>query len=287
MRIVHTIPEMKELSLAAKSSGKTVGFVPTMGYFHEGHLSLVRIARKRAGFVAVSIFVNPTQFGKGEDYTSYPSDLDRDIKLLEKEGVDAVFTPETGEMYPAGYDTFVEVEKLAALMCGASRPGHFRGVTTVVLKLFNIVKPDFAVFGEKDYQQVAVIKRMVSDLAIDTEIIVGPTVREKDGLAMSSRNIYLAKKEREDAAILRASLLEGRKMVSSGVSDALQIRSAVRRMIETKNTAVVDYVSVVHPESLDELVTIEDEAIIAVAVKFGKARLIDNIRVRKGAMIDA
>ena len=281
MRLVENISEMKELSLKALSSNRTVGFVPTMGYLHEGHLSLVRIAREKCELLVASIFVNPTQFVEGEDYDSYPRDMELDMQLLDKEGVDLVFLPRIEEMYPEDYSTFVEVEDLTSVLCGASRPGHFRGVTTVVVKLLNIVRPHFAVFGDKDYQQAIVVRRMVRDLNIDTDIVMGPTVREEDGLAMSSRNLYLNDKERSDATILYRSLLKGKKMVASGTADASEVKLAVRKMIEEKDTARVDYVSVVHPERLKELQRIDDEAVIVVAARFGKARLIDNIRVSR------
>jgi len=279
MRLVQDISEMKELALKARSSNKTVGFVPTMGYLHEGHLSLVRIAREKCGLLVVSIFVNPTQFVEGEDYDSYPRDMDLDMRLLDEESVDIAFLPGSEEMYPEDHSTSVEVEGLTSVLCGVSRPGHFRGVTTVVAKLFNIVKPHLAVFGEKDYQQAVVIKRMVRDLNMDTDIVMGPTVREEDGLALSSRNLYLNEEERNDASVLYESLLEGRRMVASGAADASEVKSVVTKMIEGKDTARLDYVSVVHPEKLVELQRIEDEAVIAVAATFGKARLIDNIRV--------
>lgn len=279
MRLVQDISEMKELAMKARFSNRTVGFVPTMGYLHEGHLSLVRIAREKCELLVVSIFVNPTQFVGGEDYDSYPRDMDLDMRLLDKESVDIVFLPRVEEMYPEDYSTFVEVEGLTAVLCGVARPGHFRGVTTVMAKLLNTVKPHFAVFGEKDCQQSVVIKRMVRDLNIDTDIVMGPTVREEDGLAMSSRNLYLNEKERNDASILYEALLEGRRMVASGAANASVVKSAVTKMIEEKDTARLDYVSVVHPEKLIELQRIEDEAVIAVAARFGKARLIDNIRV--------
>lgn len=270
---------MKAASMRARSSRESVGLVPTMGYFHEGHLSLVRIGRKACDFLVVSIFVNPAQFGEDEDYESYPRDIDRDLQFLKKESVDAAFLPEVEEMYPEGFATHVDVESLGSVLCGSSRPGHFSGVATVVMKLLNIVRPDFAIFGEKDFQQAVVVRRMVSDLNLDTEIVTAPTVREQDGLAMSSRNSYLNEEERRDAVILYRSLLEGRKMVASGTADASRVRLGVRKMIEEKKTAAVDYVCVVHPETLRELERIDGEAVIAVAARFGRARLIDNIRV--------
>jgi pantoate--beta-alanine ligase len=279
IKLVEKIADIQEISRDARDTGKRVGLVPTMGFLHEGHLSLVRIARSSAGLLVVSVFVNPTQFGQGEDYESYPRDLDRDIRLLGKEGVDVVFAPAVSDMYPSGYSTYVDVENLTSVLCGRTRPGHFRGVTTVVTKLLNTVRPDFAVFGEKDYQQAAVIRRMVVDLDMGVEIILAPTVREKDGLAMSSRNIYLTDEEREDAPVLYQSLLMAKRMVAAGNTDADGVKAAVRRMIGMKDTAAVDYVSVVHPETLKEVDKIDGEAVVAVAVRFGRARLIDNIRV--------
>jgi pantoate--beta-alanine ligase len=279
MRLIDNIEQMKGVSSEARLSQNRVGLVPTMGYLHEGHLSLVRTARAKCDLLVVSVFVNPTQFGEGEDFESYPRDMNHDVQLLEREGTDVVFVPSAEEMYPEGHFTYVDVLSLTSIMCGRKRPGHFRGVTTVLAKLFNIVRPDFAVFGEKDYQQAVVIKRMTRDLNMDVDIIVCPTVREGDGLAMSSRNAYLSKKEREDAAVLYQSLEEARKIVASGGIPVSEVRDTVRKMIEEKDTATVEYVSVVHPETLEELDKVDAEAVVAVAVAFGKARLIDNIRV--------
>ncbi len=279
IKLVEKILDIQGMSRDARSSGSRVGLVPTMGSLHEGHLSLIRIARGAADLLVVSVFVNPTQFGEGEDYESYPRDLGRDMELLGKEGVDVVFAPSAEEMYPEGYSTYVDVEGLTSVLCGRTRPGHFRGVTTVVTKLLNSVRPDFAVFGEKDYQQAAVVRKMVADLNMGVEIVLAPTVREKDGLAMSSRNAYLTDRERRDASVIYQSLLMAREMVASGNSDTPAVKSAVRQMIENKSTAEVEYVSAVDPETLEELDEIEGEAVIAVAVRFGRARLIDNMRV--------
>lgn len=270
---------MKEISREAKLSGSTVGLVPTMGFLHEGHLSLVRLARKEADLLVVSIFVNPAQFGEGEDYESYPRDMEKDMTLLEQENVDVGFAPGADEMYPPDYSTYVQVEGLTSVLCGLSRPGHFRGVTTVVAKLFNSVRPDFAVFGQKDYQQAIAVDRMARDLNMDVRVVMSSTVRESDGLAMSSRNTYLTAEERRDAPIIYEALVEARGMVGEGQTDAEVVTGVVRDMIESKGTSAVEYVEVIHPETLAELDTIDGEAVIIVAARFGKARLIDNIRV--------
>jgi pantoate--beta-alanine ligase len=279
MELIDTVADMQDTSMNARSSGRTVGLVPTMGCLHEGHLSLVRLAKEKAGLLVVSIFVNPKQFGEGEDYQSYPRDAERDVQLLESEGVDIVFSPSPEEMYPGDYSTYVEVEGLTSVLCGQNRPGHFRGVTTVVAKLFNSVKPHFAVFGEKDYQQAVVIRKMVCDLNMDVSIVLGPIVRDTDGVALSSRNTYLTSAERRDAQVIYRSLVEARQMVDGGSTDAWEVANRVRDAIGEKETAVVEYVRVVHPETLAELSVIEGEAVIAVAARFGGARLIDNIRV--------
>ena len=279
MELIQDIAEMQKITIGARIRGKSVGLVPTMGYLHKGHLSLVRLARREADFLVVSIFVNPTQFVEGEDYESYPRDAERDTRLLDREGVDAVFSPAVEEMYPRDYSTYVEVEDLTSVLCGRSRPGHFRGVTTVVAKLFNAVRPHFAVFGEKDFQQAIVIRRMVRDLNMGVRIVLGPIVRDEDGLALSSRNTYLTGAEREEARVIYRSLLEARRMVREGNTDAGEVTSAVRDMINAKRAGAVEYVKAVHPETLTELSVIDREAVIAVAARFGRARLIDNIRV--------
>jgi len=276
MEVIKSISEMKKKARAFKAEGKIIGFVPTMGYLHEGHLSLVRLARKKGDVVVVSIFVNPLQFGPKEDYHIYPRDLERDLKLLERERVDVVFVPNEEEMYPPRFQTYVEVEKLTKGLCGAFRPGHFRGVCTVVLKLFNIVQPDFAVFGEKDYQQLKVIERMVKDLNLDVEIIPHPTVRESDGLAMSSRNTYLNEEERRSAVSLYQSLKMAERLIFDGERDPERLKSLIKEYIEKFPHTRVQYVEIVDPETLEEVREIKGPVLIALAVFVGKTRLIDN-----------
>ena len=267
---------MKRLVRKVKKQGSGIGLVPTMGYLHEGHLSLVRIARKKCRFLVVSIFVNPTQFGPREDLAQYPRDIRRDMRLLRKEGVDAVFVPKNKDMYPMDYDTVVRVERLSTLLCGASRPHHFMGVTTVVLKLFNIVQPDTAVFGRKDFQQAVIIRRMVRDLNLDIRIITGPIIREADGLAMSSRNIYLTPSQRKNAAVLHAALSHVRKAYRRGVRDAKKVTGCLTRRIQEKKGRI-DYIEIVHKDTLLPQKRLQKNTLIALAVSFGKTRLIDNI----------
>lgn len=276
MRIVHTIRETREIIARARGEGKTVGLVPTMGYFHEGHLSLMRRARQDNGFVVVSLFVNPTQFGPSEDFREYPRDPDRDARVAEEVGVDLIFNPSVEEMYPDGYDTYVEVKKLTEGLCGASRPGHFRGVTTVVLKLLNITQPDRAYFGRKDYQQLKVIERMVAELNVPVEIVPMPTVREPDGLAMSSRNRHLSPEERKAALVLSGSLSYGQKLLDEGITSGEELQRRAEEFITREPLAQIDYVAVVDPESLDPVAEVRDEAVLALAVGIGKTRLIDN-----------
>ncbi len=276
MEVIKSIPEMKEKSLSFKKGGETIGFVPTMGYLHEGHLSLVRLARIKADKVVVSIFVNPLQFGPSEDYNIYPRDLERDLALLEKEGVDVVFIPDEKEMYPPDFQTYVEVTKLTQGLCGAYRPGHFRGVTTVVLKLFNIVKPDLAVFGEKDYQQLRVIQQMVKDLNLDVEIVSHPIVREESGLAMSSRNTYLSEEERHSAVALYQSLKMAERVIFEGERDAERVRTLIKDYLEKFPHNKVQYVEIVDPETLERVSEINGPVLIALAVFVGSTRLIDN-----------
>ncbi len=277
--LVRTVEEMKALSRRWREEGKTIGFVPTMGYLHEGHLSLVRRAREENDRVVVSIFVNPTQFGPNEDYNRYPRDLDRDMKLLEPIGVDAVFYPSVEEMYPEGYGTYVEVVGITDKLCGASRPGHFRGVCTVCTKLFNIVMPHRAYFGKKDFQQYVVIKNMVRDLNMDIEIVPMPIVREPDGLAMSSRNTYLSPEERQAATCLYRSLKRAVELFESGERDASKIREEVVRIIEAEPLARIDYVEVVDPETFEPVERVEKGTLVALAVFVGPARLIDNVQL--------
>ncbi len=274
MQVARTITEARAIRRALPG---TWGFVPTMGYLHEGHLSLVRRARAENDHVAVSIFVNPTQFGPHEDYNRYPRDLERDLRLLEPLGVDLVFAPPVEEMYPPGFQTWVVVEEVTRPLEGAARPGHFRGVATVVTKLFNIIQPDRAYFGQKDAQQAVVIRRMVQDLNIPVEIVVCPTVREPDGLAMSSRNTYLSPEERRAATVLFRALQAAKARYEQGERDAERLRAIMREVIQAEPLARLDYVSVADPETLQELSRVEDRALLSLAVYIGKTRLIDNI----------
>ncbi|HOV80300.1 MAG TPA: pantoate--beta-alanine ligase [Bacillota bacterium] len=283
MFICHTIAEIRDFVRKARAAGNTVGLVPTMGYLHEGHLELMRRAKERCGTVVISIFVNPTQFGPGEDFDRYPRDLERDARLAEEVGVDAIFNPSAGEMYPQGYCTYVEVERITSVLCGLSRPGHFRGVATVVTKLFNIVNPDYAFFGQKDAQQALVIKRMVADLNMSVEIVTVPTVREVDGLAMSSRNVYLKSEEREAALVLSRSLQKAREVFASGERDCAKIRQLVVDMIEGEPLAGIDYAEIYGYPDLEPIDKIKDRALLALAVKIGRTRLIDNVILSREA----
>jgi len=276
MIIVRDPAEMNALSNKMREAKLSIGFVPTMGYLHEGHASLIRAARQQSDAVVLSIFVNPTQFGPNEDLAKYPRDMERDERIAREEGVDYIFYPEPDTMYLPGFQTYVTVEKLTRSHCGVSRPVHFRGVATVCTKLFNIVLPHRAYFGQKDYQQCALIRRMVEDLNMNLEIVVQPTVREPDGLAMSSRNAYIKTEERKDALCLYESLQLAQKMVQAGETDAKKIVAAMREHIESKPLARTDYVSVADTNTLEELDTIEKEAVALVAAFVGKARLIDN-----------
>ena len=261
-----------------KKEAKTIGLVPTMGYLHEGHLSLARTAKKHTDVVVMSIFVNPIQFGPDEDFERYPRDLKRDEELARSAGVDVIFYPPAKEMYPQGYSTYVNVEKLTDALCGESRPGHFRGVTTVVAKLFGIVSPDMAYFGQKDAQQAIVIKKMAADLNMGVETKVLPIVREKDGLAMSSRNVYLSESERKDAAVLYQSLKKAEGLINAGEKDPGKVMKAMEELIKAKPSARIDYISMVDAKQLEDLKdTVSGEVLIALAVFIGKTRLIDNI----------
>ena len=276
MKIVNKVRQMQVLSDKFKKEGKKIAFVPTMGYFHKGHLSLMERGRELADILVISIFVNPIQFGPGEDFREYPRDLERDLSLAEGVGVDVAFIPEAEEMYPPDYQTYLEVTGLTQHLCGLFRPGHFRGVTTVVAKLFNIVKPDIALFGLKDYQQYIVIKRMVRDLNYDIEIVGCPIIREEDGLAMSSRNIYLTPEQRKSALCLYQGIKLAERLVREGQRDAKIIIKEVIDYIESKPYTQIDYVKICHPETLDDLEYLNDKALLALAVRVGKARLIDN-----------
>jgi pantoate--beta-alanine ligase len=276
MKIISSIREMQVFSESARNSGQQISFVPTMGYFHDGHLSLMREGRQRADCLAISIYVNPTQFGPSEDFEKYPRNFERDKDLADGVGVDVIFYPEDKEMYPELYQTYVNVENVTENLCGMSRPGHFRGVTTVCAKLFNIVKPHCAIFGKKDFQQLVAIKRMVLDLNMDLEIIGMPIVREPDGLAMSSRNVYLRMEEREAALSLSRSLKIAREMYNEGERDVAAILAEVRKNIERHSHTNIDYAKICDTTTLKDIGLIERESVLALAVKINKTRLIDN-----------
>jgi pantoate--beta-alanine ligase len=277
MRIIHEIREMQAASRAARVQGVKIGFVPTMGALHEGHVSLVRRARQEASLVVVSIFVNPLQFGPAEDFNQYPRTLEADCARLGGEGVGIVFAPSAAEMYPAGATTVVHVEGLSDRLDGRSRPGHFRGVSTVVAKLFHIVQPDYAVFGQKDAAQVAVLRRMVRDLNIDLELIVAPIVREADGLALSSRNAYLTAEQRRQGLVLHRALLAVEAAAKAGESCAEKLRSAALAVLATEPAAKLDYFEIIDPDTLEAVGDITPGALAAVAAYFGSTRLIDNL----------
>jgi len=276
MKVIKSIKEMQTLCESLRLSGKRISFVPTMGYFHEGHLSLMKEARKTADYVVVSIYVNPTQFGPKEDFSKYPRDFERDAQMAESVGVDAIFFPENKEMYPNAYQTYVDVEKVTQNLCGMSRPGHFRGVTTVCCKLFNIVKPHSAIFGKKDFQQLAAIKRMVADLNQDLEIVGLPTFREPDGLAMSSRNVYLSKEERSSALTLVGALKLAQQLYAEGERSAAVMIKQAEKLIKNKEFTDIDYVKICDTATLEDVNEIKGEVVMALAVKVGKTRLIDN-----------
>jgi pantoate--beta-alanine ligase len=281
---LNKIEELRSVLKKDRGSGKSVALVPTMGYLHEGHLELMRRAKQLADVCVVSIFVNPTQFGPNEDLDRYPRDLERDRALAQSVGVDYLFVPEAAEMYPDGYSTFIDVENITDHLCGKSRPGHFRGVATVVLKLFNIVQPDFALFGEKDYQQLAVIRRMNEDLNLEIEIIGIPIVREPDGLAMSSRNSYLSAEERQAALILSKVLTLAKTLTASGVRDIPKLQNELEALIKTEPLVQLEYLEIINPVTLlpieaSSIVT-PAEILIAIAAKVGTTRLIDNAVIR-------
>ncbi|MSQ13017.1 MAG: pantoate--beta-alanine ligase [Dehalococcoidia bacterium] len=274
MLVVSTIADLRR---ALARAPRPVGLVPTMGYLHEGHASLVRRARRECAFVTASIFVNPTQFGPAEDLAKYPRDLPRDLAMLEREGTDLVFTPSPEDIYPKGFDTWVDVGAMTKRLEGEVRPGHFRGVTTVVLKLFNEFRAERAYFGQKDAQQVLVVKRMAADLDTGTEVVVCPTVREPDGLAMSSRNTYLKPEERKAATVLYRSLCHAQELCSGGERNAETLRRAVRDVLATEPRARVQYVSIADQATLEELDRVDQPALVSMAVLVGATRLIDNI----------
>ena len=277
MKVFTKILEIQEHIKQLKRAGKQIGFVPTMGYLHAGHLSLIEAAVKENDLVVVSIFVNPKQFGPREDFAEYPRDLERDLDLISQAGGEIVFIPETAEIYPENFQSYVEVREITANLCGAKRPGHFLGVATVVNKLFNIIKPDKAYFGQKDAQQCQVIKRMVLDLNMDVEIIICPIVREADGLALSSRNVYLNQEERKQATVLSQALFKAQELIRDGERDSTTIKNIMEKMITQKPLAKIDYISIVDETTLQDVQHLNQNILIALAVKFGNTRLIDNI----------
>ena len=280
MKLVDNIQRMSMLSKILKKEGKSIGFVPTMGYLHDGHMSLVRAARQHTDVVVISIFVNPAQFGPGEDLQKYPKDIKHDEEMAGLAGADVLFCPSISEMYPEGYATYINVEHLTETLCGKSRPEHFRGVATVVAKLFGIVKPDIAYFGQKDAQQAAVIKKMSEDLNMDVEIKVLPIAREKDGLAMSSRNVYLSAAERKDAVCLKEALDKAESAIKAGERDPKVIINGMKKLIASKANARIDYIEVVDPKNLRPIVPLSGDILIAMAVFIGNTRLIDNATVK-------
>ena len=279
MKIIRSLQEMKTVTRALKNEGRSLGLVPTMGYLHEGHLSLVRACLKAADICVVSVFVNPTQFGPHEDFKEYPRDLLRDTGLLEQEGVTFIFAPQPEDMYPSNYKTYVEVHDLQNKLCGKSRPTHFRGVCTVVLKLFNIVNPDIAFFGQKDAQQAIILNRMTEDLNLDVSIKILPIIRDKDGLALSSRNAYLDPRQRQAALVLYRGLKQAEELFEQGVRESELLLGKIKDEIKTEPMVKLDYVEIVDLRNLEPLSLIEKEALIAAAVFIGRVRLIDNIIV--------
>jgi pantoate--beta-alanine ligase len=279
MQVVLNIEEMQNISDCLRKDGKRIGFVPTMGYLHEAHLSLVRQAKTLCDKVVVSIFVNPTQFGPGEDFERYPRNEEGDKAKLDREGVDFLFMPGNAEMYPSGYQTYVEVTGVSKGLCGELRPVHFRGVATIVLKLFNIVKPHVAIFGEKDYQQLMVIKRMVKDLNFNVEIIPGTLMREEDGIAMSSRNTYLSPADREKARSIYRSLQKGKELFDSGERRVSSIVKTVEEVLRSKDGIAIQYVEIRDAETLEKIDSVNGPAVIAIAAMVGSVRLIDNMMI--------
>jgi pantoate--beta-alanine ligase len=281
MRVVTSVKALRRLLDPARKEGKSIGFVPTMGYLHEGHASLLRGCRKENDISVLSIFVNPKQFGPKEDFAKYPRDQKKDEKLAKRENVDIIFYPSVDEVYPTGYLTYVEVESLSGVLCGESRPGHFRGVATVVAKLLNMVGPDVMYLGQKDAQQALIIRKMAEDLNFPAHIKVMPTVREHDGLAMSSRNVYLTPEERSEAVVLYRSLQEAKNKILSGQRDAVKIVEEMTALIQDKSRGKIDYIECVDANNLKSIEKISGPVLIALAVYFGKARLIDNVIVDK------
>jgi pantoate--beta-alanine ligase len=276
MKIIKSVKQMQSFSKRLRMEGEKIAFVPTMGYFHEGHLALMKEAKKMADCVVVSIYVNPTQFGPKEDFSKYPRDLERDLKMAEKVKADVIFYPSNKEMYPASYQTYVDVEKVTQNLCGMSRPGHFRGVATVCCKLFNIVKPHVAIFGKKDFQQYTLIKCMVDDLNMNLQIIGYPTVREHGGLAMSSRNKYLSKDERKSALSLYAALKSAQKLYANGEKKSSVIIKETEKLIKKAPYTIIDYIKICDAKTLKDTDRIKNQSVMALAVKVGNTRLIDN-----------
>jgi pantoate--beta-alanine ligase len=275
MHVITKIDEMTNYSTSEQDNGEVIGFVPTMGYLHDGHLSLVQKAKQNCDKVILSIYINPTQFSPSEDLDKYPRDLERDKELCKEAGVDALFFPSDSEMYPENYRTYIQVEGLSELLCGVTRPHHFKGVTTIVAKLFNIVLPHRAYFGLKDYQQYTIIRRMAKDLNMGVDVVGCPTVREGDGLAMSSRNVYLNQKQREESRVLYESLRQAQGMFDKGITDVKMIKDHIRARIE-ETEGVIDYIEMVNPDSLQSVEEVEERDVILLAVYFGGTRLIDN-----------
>lgn len=275
--VIEDTRAMQQTAEALRLRGKRIGLVPTMGFLHQGHLTLIEVAKKHADLVITSIFVNPTQFGPSEDFTRYPRNLERDTQLASEAGTDYVFAPATESMYPSGYHTFVEVERITEGLEGKSRSGHFRGVATVVSKLFNIARPHVAVFGQKDAQQVVVVRQMLRDLNFDTELVVCPTVRERDGLAMSSRNAYLSTEERSQAPVLFGALTLAQNLIENGERNSSTVIDQMRVLINKNSTGIVDYISIADERTLEELPACKGTLLVSLAVRFGGTRLIDNI----------
>ncbi len=284
IEVISDIDKMRQISENKRLKGIKIGLVPTMGAFHEGHVSLIRRALKKSDFVIVSIYVNPIQFGQNEDFNKYPRDLEVDVRLAGSLGAHMVFSPDDSIIYPEGYSTYVTVEGLTEVLCGRSRPTHFRGVTTVVAKLFNIIRPHVAVFGQKDAQQLSVIKKMVKDLDMDIEIDVGSIIRESVGLVMSSRNKYLSKKERKQATVLFRSLEAAKELVNTGITDSEQIKKKVSEVLHSASLAKTEYVETVNFDTMTPVEDVINGALVAIAVHFGETRLIDNVIIhsRKG-----
>ncbi len=276
MDIIRSVSEMQQWASSVRAAGQSISFVPTMGFLHQGHLSLLKEGRKRGDLLVLSIFVNPTQFGQGEDFAEYPRDLQQDCEIAQQAGVDIIFAPEAKDMYPNGYATYVAVEGITETLCGRSRPGHFRGVCTVVSKLFNIIQPQTAIFGNKDFQQLAVIKRLTLDMNMPVDIFGMPIFRETDGLAMSSRNVYLSADQRRQALVLSQSLTQAKELVKAGETDCANIIFRLKKYISQQPDARIDYVQICHQLTLEDQSQVDKDSVLLLAVYFGTTRLIDN-----------